>query len=68
MATDWAFDNLGWTNVIHSIHPANAASQAVARKLGARNLGPGKLPPPFHEAPVDIWGQSLDEWRSRRKG
>jgi len=67
-ATDWAFDNLGWSNVIHSIDPGNAASQAVARKLGSRNLGPGKLPPPFQEASVDIWGQSLDEWRSRRKG
>jgi RimJ/RimL family protein N-acetyltransferase len=67
-ATDWAFDNLGWTNVIHSIAPANAASQAVARKLGSRNLGPGKLPAPYHDALVDIWGQSLDEWRSRRKG
>lgn len=67
-ATDWAFDNLGWTDVIHSIDPANTASQAVARKLGSRNRGPGKLPPPYHEASVDIWGQSLAEWRSRRKG
>ena len=67
-ATDWAFDNLGWTDVIHSIAPANIASQQVARKLGSRNRGPGRLPPPFHEAPVEIWGQSLAEWRSRRKG
>jgi RimJ/RimL family protein N-acetyltransferase len=66
-ATDWAFDNLGWTNVIHSIDPGNTASQAVARKLGSRNLGPGRLPPPFHEASIDIWGQSREEWRSRRK-
>jgi hypothetical protein len=36
-ATDWAFDNLGWTDVIHSIAPANIASQQVARKLGSRN-------------------------------
>jgi len=67
-ATDWAFDNLGWTDVIHSIDPANTASQAVARKLGSRNRGPGKLPPPYQDASVDIWGQSRDEWRSRRKG
>jgi RimJ/RimL family protein N-acetyltransferase len=66
-ATDWAFDNLGWTDVIHSIDPANIASQQVARKLGSRNLGPGKLPPPFQEASVDIWGQSREEWRSRRR-
>lgn len=64
-ATDWAFDNLGWTNVIHSIDPANTASQAVARKLGSRNLGPGKLPPPFQDSRVDIWGQSREEWRAR---
>jgi len=67
VATDWAFDNLGWTDVIHSIAPDNIASQQVARKLGSRNLGPGRLPPPFHEAPIDIWGQSREEWRARRK-
>jgi len=66
-ATDWAFDHLGWTNVIHSIDPANVASQAVARKLGSRNLGPGTLPPPFQETQVDIWGQSRDEWRSQTR-
>jgi RimJ/RimL family protein N-acetyltransferase len=65
-ATDWAFDNLGWTGVIHSIDPRNAASQAVARKLGSRNLGPGKLPPPFQDSPIDIWGQSREDWRARR--
>ena len=62
-ATNWAFDNLGWTNVIHSIDPANTSSQAVARKLGSRNLGPGKLPAPFEDAPIEIWGQSREEWR-----
>ena len=61
-ATNWAFDNLGWTRVIHSIDPANTASQAVARKLGSRNFGPGKLPAPFETAPIDIWGQSREEW------
>ena len=65
-ATDWAFDHLGWSRVIHSIDPANVASQAVARRLGSQNLGPGSLPPPFHESVVDIWGQSREEWRARR--
>jgi RimJ/RimL family protein N-acetyltransferase len=65
-ATDWAFDHLGWTEVIHSIDPANVASQAVATRLGSRNLGPGKLPPPFQESIIDIWGQSREEWRSRK--
>ena len=66
-ATDWAFDNLGWTEVIHSIDPANVASQEVARRLGSRNLGAGKLPAPFDEAAIDIWGQSRQEWHARRR-
>jgi RimJ/RimL family protein N-acetyltransferase len=64
-ATSWAFDNLGWTRVIHSIAPDNVASQRVARKLGSQNLGPGKLPPPFEHSPIEIWGQTRDEWRAR---
>ena len=67
-ATDWAFDNLGWTDVIHSIDPDNLASQQVARKLGSTNRGRGKLPPPFQESVIDIWGQSREDWRSRRNG
>ncbi len=63
-ATDWAFDHLGWTDVIHSIDPRNVPSQQVAKKLGSRNLGPGKLPPPFQESVIDIWGQSREEWRA----
>lgn len=63
---DWAFDTLGWTDVIHSIAPANHASQRVAAKLGSRNRGPGKLPAPFEGSPVDLWGQTREEWRARR--
>ena len=63
VATHWAFDRLGWSNVIHSIAPGNLASQRVAQKLGSRNLGPGKLPPPFQNDPVDLWGQTREEWR-----
>jgi len=66
-ATNWAFEHLGWTHVIHSIDPANVASQVVARKLGSRNLGPGSLPAPFQDATVDIWGQTRDEWRARQQ-
>ena len=65
-ATDWAFDHLGWSRVIHSIDPANVASQAVARRLGSQNLGPGSLPPPYHDSHVDIWGQTREQWRARR--
>lgn len=65
-SANWAFDTLGWTNVIHSIAPANVASQRVAQKLGSRNLGPGKLPAPFQNDAVDLWGQTREEWRERQ--
>lgn len=64
-ATTWAFAELGWTEVIHSIAPANVPSQQVARKLGSRNRGPGRLPPPFEDSAVDIWGQTREEWEAR---
>ena len=64
-AMHWAFDTLGWSNVIHSIAPGNVASQRVAEKLGSRNLGPGRLPPPFEADRVDLWGQTREEWRAR---
>ena len=52
---------------IHSIAPANLSSQRVAQKLGSRNMGPGRLPPPFADDPIDLWGQSREEWRRRDK-
>ncbi len=67
-AMDWAFNELGWTEVIHSISPDNHASQAVARRLGSRNRGPGRLPPPLDVHRIDLWGQTRDEWRARRAG
>ena len=66
-AMDFAFDRLGWTDIIHSIAPDNVASQQVARKLGSQNRGPGRLPPPFTDVPVDIWGQTREEWRARQR-
>lgn len=62
---DWAFDHLGWSEVIHSIDPKNAASIAVAERLGSVHRGSGKLPPPYDTYPVDIWGQTREEWRAR---
>jgi len=64
-ATDWAFENLGWAEVIHVIAPDNQASQAVARKLGSYNRGSGSLPAPLQDARVDIWGQTRSEWLAR---
>jgi len=65
---DWAFAELGWTDVIHTIEPTNAASQALARKLGARNRGAGRLPPPLESVSVEIWGQTRVEWQRRAGG
>ena len=65
-AIDWAFEHFGWTEIIHVIGTENHASQAVARKLGSRNRGPGLLPAPLENEPVEIWGQTRDEWRARR--
>lgn len=61
-AMDYAFDVLGWQDVIHCVHENNVASQGVARKLGSRNLRRVKLPIPFENEPVDAWGQARDEW------
>ena len=61
---DWAFDTLGWTEVIHCIDAENVNSQAVAKRLGSRVLRQATLPPPL-ELPVEVWGQSRDEWLAR---
>ncbi|KAF1702392.1 GNAT family N-acetyltransferase [Pseudoxanthomonas kaohsiungensis] len=65
--TAWAFDTLGWSEVIHTIAPGNASSKAVAAKLGSRFIGMGRLPEPSHEKPVEIWGQTRAEWRARKE-
>jgi RimJ/RimL family protein N-acetyltransferase len=65
-AIDWAFSELGWREVIHSIGPKNVASQAVARRLGARRRGVGKLPAPLEAFDVEIWAQSQEQWFAHR--
>ena len=67
-AADWAFTALGWDSIIHCIHPDNAGSQQVARRLGSRNRGPAALPAPYEDAPNEVWGQSREEWFARRNG
>jgi len=52
--------------VIHCIDPQNLRSQGVARKLGSRNRGSGRMPPPFDHTAIDIWGQSREEWLAAR--
>jgi len=63
-AIDWAFDHLGWTEVIHCVAPRNENSAALARRLGSTRRGTGLLPPPFGSE-VDIYGQSRETWRKQ---
>lgn len=65
-AMDWAFDVLGWEEVIHIIGPDNRNSKAVAAKLGSAFLRMGELPAPHAGKAVEIWGQSRQDWRGRR--
>ena len=66
-AIDWAFDELGWSEVIHCINPENVKSSAVARRLGSKRLRSEKLPAPLDEIANDIYGQTRDEWRARAR-
>lgn len=65
-AIDWAFDTLGWDEVIHTIEPANVASQKVAQRLGSTILRPVQMPAPFNDV-IDGWGQSRAAWQARRR-
>lgn len=64
-AIDWAFDTLGWTEVIHTIDAENVNSQKVARRLGSTRLRQAVLPAPLN-LPVDVWGQTREQWKARR--
>lgn len=67
-AIGWAFDALGWDEVIHTIAHGNTASQALAQRLGAANAGATRLPPPFDNIELDLWRQSREQWRARSPG
>jgi RimJ/RimL family protein N-acetyltransferase len=62
---DWAFDVLGWDEVIHVIAPENTASIAVAERLGSYLQGPTQLPAPYEDVRIDRYGQTKAEWRVR---
>jgi RimJ/RimL family protein N-acetyltransferase len=63
---DWAFDHLGWTDVIHTIDPQNAASITLAHRLGSTRLREAALPPPFAGRMIDVYGQTAAQWRARQ--
>ena len=62
---DFAFEVLGWDDVIHVIHPDNLASQKLAQRMGSARLGPVRMPPPMDQRPAESWGQTREAWRSR---
>jgi RimJ/RimL family protein N-acetyltransferase len=65
-AMDFAFDVLGWDDIVHCIDPDNRPSQKVAQALGSVLRGPAKLPPPLDAMPCELWGQTRAQWRARR--
>jgi RimJ/RimL family protein N-acetyltransferase len=64
---DYAFDILRWDTVIHTINPQNSNSIALAQRLGSYNQGPTQMPAPYENFRVDCYGQTRDEWKSRRR-
>jgi len=66
-AMDYAFDVLGWNEVIHNIDPGNLASIGVAKKLGSKLLRRVQMPAPYDKATIDAWGQTREEWRLRSR-
>jgi RimJ/RimL family protein N-acetyltransferase len=63
---DYAFERLGWSEVIHTIAPDNLPSARLAQRLGSTNLGPTQLPAPHAGIVVDKWGQTRAQWLARR--
>ncbi len=62
---DYAFDVLGWDEVIHSIDEANVNSIKLAQRLGSTKLRKGILPLMNGPKEIDLWGQSAAQWRAR---
>ncbi|KCZ91587.1 GNAT family N-acetyltransferase [Hyphomonas johnsonii] len=65
-AMDYAVDILGWDEIIHCIDPMNAPSIKVAERLGSAFLRKAPAPEPFAHIVWDLYGQSADQWRTRR--
>jgi RimJ/RimL family protein N-acetyltransferase len=63
-AIDWAFDALGWEDIIHCIDDGNDRSIALAKRLGSVWQRRAQLPPPL-AVEVNIYGQTRAAWRTR---
>ena len=58
-AIDWVIASLGWSDVVHVIHPENLASIAVAKRLGSIDRGPREVSATI----VHVWGQTAAQWQ-----
>jgi RimJ/RimL family protein N-acetyltransferase len=65
-AMDWAFENLGWSEVIHCIDARNTPSIVLAERLGSMRLRTAFLPAPV-DLELDIYGQTRAQWRARAR-
>jgi RimJ/RimL family protein N-acetyltransferase len=59
-AIDWTFATFALDRIVHCIVPANVASQAVARRLGAEIEGQSEL----NGETVDLWVTVRGSWRA----
>ena len=66
-AIDWAFDTLGWDEMIHCIDDGNERSIALATRLGSRWQRRTLLPPPL-PVELNVYGQSRAAWRAQSRG
>ena len=64
---DFACDVLDWDAIIHTINPGNQPSAKLAQTLGSSVLRQARLPDPYADQVVDVWGQTRNEWRENRK-
>jgi RimJ/RimL family protein N-acetyltransferase len=65
-AIDWVVDVLGWDEFIHCIDPSNGSSIALAERIGSTRQREAELPAPALQR-VDVYGQTADAWRRRRR-
>ncbi len=65
-AMNYAFDELGWDKVIHVIDPQNKPSEALASALGSTIVGAVDELAGFGPMQLNLWGQSVDQWRVKR--
>jgi RimJ/RimL family protein N-acetyltransferase len=59
-SVQFAFESLGWSQVIHAIIEGNEASIAVARKIGSSLVRSQHGLPPVTNQKVLIYGQTVD--------